>query len=94
MEPIGHYLQEKGYIWKNLQLPGHGTTPEDLKTKKWTDWTEYVLREVDASLKEYKNNVIMIGLSLGGALKLYILENRPDIKAGLCLATTVNFITC
>ena len=93
MEPIGHYLQEKGYIWKILQLPGHGTTPEDLKKKKWTDWTEYVLREVDASLKEYNNNVIMIGLSLGGALTLYILENRPDIKAGVCLATPDNFIT-
>ena len=93
MEPIGEYLQEKGYDWKNLQLPGHGTTPEDLKTKKWTDWTDYVLQEIDICLKEYDNNVIMIGLSLGGALTLYTLINRPLMKAGFTLAAPVNVVT-
>lgn len=92
MDPIGKYLQEKGFDWKNLQLPGHGTTPEDLKTKKWTDWTEYVLHEVDNLLQEYNNNVVMIGLSLGGALTLYTLINRPSIKAGICLAAPANLI--
>ena len=92
MEPIGKFLQDKGFDWKNLQLPGHGTTPEDLKTKKWTDWTEYVLQEVDKALKDYDNNVIMVGLSLGGALTLYTLINRPSMKAGICLAAPVNVV--
>ena len=92
MEPIGSYLQKNGFDWKNLQLPGHGTTPEDLKTKKWTDWTDYVLQEIDFCLEKYNNNVIMIGLSLGGALTLYTLINRPNIKAGICLATPVKAI--
>lgn len=93
MEPIGKFLQEKGFSWKNLQLPGHGTTAEDLKTTKWSDWTNYVLQEVDQSLQEFNNNVIMIGLSLGGDLTLYILANRPNVKAGICLATPINVIT-
>ncbi len=93
MDPIGKFLQEKGFDWKNLQLPGHGTTPEDLKTKKWTDWTQYVLEEIDKCLQEYENNVIMVGLSLGGALTLFTLINRPQLKAGICLATPVTIVT-
>ncbi len=93
MEPIGKFFCNKGYDWKNLQLPGHGTSPEDLKTKNWTDWTDYVLQEIDKNLKEYNNNVIMVGLSLGGALTLYTLINRPLIKAGICLATPINIMT-
>ena len=90
MESIGRYLQDRGFDWKNLQLPGHGTTPEDLKTKKWTDWTNYILSEVDQCLKDYNDNVFMIGLSLGGVMTLYTLINRPKVQAGICLATPVN----
>ena len=92
MNPLGAYLQTKGYVWKNLQLPGHGTTPEDLKDKTWRDWTSYVLNEVDKSLKKYNNQVVMAGLSLGGILTLYTLINRPQLKAGVVLATPVNAI--
>lgn len=97
MEPIGKFLEDKGkdkgFIWKNLQLPGHGTTPEDLKTKKWEDWANYLLEEVDKCLQEFNNNVIMIGLSLGGALTLYALANRPNVKAGVCLATPITVVS-
>ncbi|MHA2105473.1 MAG: alpha/beta hydrolase [Candidatus Hodarchaeales archaeon] len=71
---------------------GHGTTPEDLKNTTWRDWTSYVLEEVDKSLEEFNNKVIIAGLSLGGLLSLYALINRPNLLAGVTLATPINVI--
>ena len=42
IKPLGEYFTHKGWEWKNLVLPGHETTPENLRTKKWKDWTDYV----------------------------------------------------
>ena len=38
VKPIGDYLHKKKYDIYSVLLPGHGTTPEDLQTKKLGDW--------------------------------------------------------
>ncbi len=91
MQPLGDYLLEKGYSWHNLTIPGHGTTPEDLKTKKWTDWTSYVKSEVEKKQSEYPV-VIMSGLSMGGSLTLWALENIPSLSAGITLAASIKIM--
>ena len=93
MEPLGLFFQEKGMTWRNLQLPGHGTTPEDLKNTTWVEWTKYVKEEVISAMEEFGNNVIMSGLSLGGALTLYVLEEIPDVKAGIALAAPIKVLS-
>ncbi len=38
VRPIGDFLHKKKYDIYSVLLPGHGTTPEDLQTKKLDDW--------------------------------------------------------
>lgn len=92
MEPLGNYLFEKGFTWHNLKIPGHDTTPEDLRIKKWTDWTDYVSKEIKIKLKEYPDGVFFSGLSMGGILTLWALENFPELKGGITLSTPVEIL--
>src|SRR5690554_1252829 len=38
MRPLGTYLNQQGYTVSGIQLPGHGTKPEDLMRVKWEAW--------------------------------------------------------
>ncbi len=64
-------------------LAGHGTSPEDLRTKTWQDWVasaETGLHELHA---HGCTRIFLAGLSLGGALSLYLAERTPDAFAGV-----------
>jgi carboxylesterase len=52
-------------------IPGHGTTPEDLGKKRWTDWTSFAV-ETYRQLKEKHKCLFVGGLSFGGTLALYL----------------------
>lgn len=92
MNPLGEYLREAGFSWKNLQLPGHGTTPEDLREVTWHDWTDYVDSAVKQCLAEY-NGVFFTGLSLGGLITLYALEHHSELLGGATLSAPVFIFT-
>lgn len=92
MDPLGKYLESKGYDWYNLTIPGHDTTPEDLREKKWTDWTSCVSNNIVSKMKEYPDGVIMAGLSMGGLLTLWALENHPGLKAGVSLSAPMKIL--
>ncbi|MCY3413840.1 MAG: alpha/beta fold hydrolase [Candidatus Heimdallarchaeota archaeon] len=91
MNPLGEFLERHGYSWHNLVLPGHETTPEDLRQKKWIEWTDYVSDEVSKKLKEF-DSVYFMGLSMGGLMTLWVLENFPNIKAGVTLSAPVKIL--
>jgi len=38
MRPLGEYLAAQGLTVLGARLAGHGTTPEDLESKRWPDW--------------------------------------------------------
>ena len=88
MNPLGEFLTKKGYCWKNLTLPGHNTTPEDLKQTLWHDWANYVNTEIEEALHSSKG-VFFTGLSLGGTMTLYALETYPSLLGGATLAAAV-----
>jgi len=90
--PIGEFFQARAYSWVNLQLPGHGTSAEDLKQTTWQDWTNYVDSMVEEQLKQF-DTVIFAGLSLGGAMTLYALEQFPEIACGLAFAPPYQILT-
>lgn len=71
MKILGTYLQERGYGVSGLLLPGHGTTPEDLARKRWTDWFKAVEEEY-LKLQQNYRFVIPMGLSMGGVLALHL----------------------
>ncbi|MHA1124229.1 MAG: alpha/beta hydrolase [Candidatus Heimdallarchaeota archaeon] len=64
MLPIGKYLHKKGYDVHSVLLAGHGTTPEDLQTKKKDDWWLSV-RNVFKKTTDFD---YVIGFSMGALL--------------------------
>jgi carboxylesterase len=57
-------------------LPGHGTTPEDLKGINWVDWYLHARTKL-LELKESCNQIFVCGQSMGGAIALQIASHHP-----------------
>lgn len=91
MSPIGEYFEKKGYRIHNLKLPGHDTTPEDLKNTKWKEWTSYANNEIDYCLESYQNT-FFCGFSLGGVMTLFALQNHHKLKGGATLAAPTRLL--
>jgi len=75
--PWARSLAERGHTVRVPRLPGHGTTWQDLNATRWDDW----YATVDATLSELRercDQVVVGGLSMGGALALRLAELRPD----------------
>ena len=60
------------------RLPGHGTTVEDMLTTGWSDWTG----EAEAALARLSarcDKVVVVGLSMGGSLTVYLATKHPEL---------------
>src|SRR3954469_14342606 len=67
------------------RLPGHGTTLAELRTTEWADWA----RAADDGYRRLAartDQVVIIGLSMGGSLALATALAHPD-ACGLVLVT-------
>ena len=69
--PLGKYLCKQGYDIHGILLSGHGTDSKDLDKTKWIDWYESIAKVHFEYSKKY-TNVFIGGISLGGALSLYV----------------------
>lgn len=76
---VSEYLNDEGYWVYAPRLKGHGTSPNDLSTRKYIDWIESV-EEGYAILKNFCKNVIVGGFSTGAGLALYMAAKIEDIK--------------
>lgn len=92
MDLLGKSIEESGFTWYNLQLPGHNTDPHDLREKTWIDWVKYVKKEVKECLKKY-DGVFFTGLSLGGVMTLFVLENFSEVIAGATMSAPMSIFT-
>jgi carboxylesterase len=63
MVALGHHVEMP-------RLPGHGTTIDDMVTTRWSDWTGEV-RAAHGRLAERVDQIVVVGLSMGGALTLW-----------------------
>ncbi len=77
-------LAERGYAVEMPLLPGHGTTWQDLNRTRWEDWLARVDLAVDKLVAE-NDQVVVAGLSMGGALCLRLAADRTDQLAGAVL---------
>lgn len=76
----GHHVEQP-------RLPGHGTTVEDMMTTDWSDWSGEVAVAYDR-LAERADEIVAIGLSMGGTLTLWLgLEHQDDdrLKGLICV---------
>jgi carboxylesterase len=63
MAALGHHVEMP-------RLPGHGTTVEDMVATGWADWTAEV-RVAHGRLADRVGEIVVVGLSMGGALTLW-----------------------
>ena len=73
-------LVDLGYTVVGVRLKGHGTSPWDLRDRRWQDWLESV-RDGYEIVCSFTDRVALVGFSTGGALVLRLAAERP---VGLC----------
>lgn len=79
MDSLYDSFSKKNYHVKNILLPGHGTTPNDLLHVTYQDWLECV----EFSLNSFPNNIndiTIIGLSAGAILGCYLAQNYKKVS--------------
>lgn len=82
MVALGHHVEMP-------RLPGHGTTIEEMVTTGWADWTGEV-RAAHGRLADRADDVVVVGLSMGGSLTLWSGFELPKVAGLVCInpATT------
>lgn len=75
MRPLGQYLQQQGFCVLGVRLPGHGTSPADLASRRAEEWLETVELGYQQLARKYPQ-VSALGLSTGALLVLKLALRR------------------
>ena len=73
MRLMAEGLQARGFTVMGINLPGHGTTMEDMGCFGWQDWLE-AAKDAFLQLQQKCSHVSVAGLSMGGCLSLILGE--------------------
>lgn len=90
MRPVGEWLASQGLSVEGVRLPGHGTSTDDLRTRRWTEWVDETAHGLDA-LREHCGTVVVFAQSMGGCVALALAASRPHDVDGLALANPYVF---
>ncbi len=77
MAALGHHVEMP-------RLPGHGTTIDDMLTTSWADWSGEV-RTAHARLAARVDEIVVVGLSMGGALTLWSGFELDQVAGLVCI---------
>ncbi len=89
MRGVAEALAEAGFAVELPRLPGHGTTVDDMITTGYQDW----LREAEAAYQRLAarcERVVVVGLSMGGALTVCLASDHPEIAGIVCINAVVS----
>jgi carboxylesterase len=84
MRGVAEALAAAGFHVEMPLLPGHGTRVEDMLPTRWADWAG----AADAAylrLTSRADKVVVVGLSMGGALTLRLGADHPEIAGLVCV---------
>jgi carboxylesterase len=84
MRGIADAMVALGYHVELPRLPGHGTVVDDMLDTGWADWTG----EVEAAyqrLAARTQQIVVAGLSMGGALTLWTALQHPEVQGIVCI---------
>ncbi|MBR4081309.1 MAG: alpha/beta fold hydrolase [Clostridia bacterium] len=73
MRLIGEELAAQGFTVKGINLPGHGTTMEDMAQSDWKQWI-HAAKTAVTELQKTCDHVSVAGLSMGGVLTMIIAQ--------------------
>lgn len=82
------FFEEKGFDIEAPLLPGHGTAVEDMFDVRYEEWLECAEDSLLA-LKSRCENIFIMGLSMGGAIALYLAEKFSFIKGMILINNTL-----
>jgi carboxylesterase len=83
MRGLALALADAGFTVEMPLLPGHGTDIEDMIPTRWSDWSA-AAEAAYLDLAARCDGVVVVGLSMGGSLAVWLAEHHPEI-AGLSL---------
>lgn len=84
LRPWAEHLADHGLTVRVPRLPGHGTSWQEMNRTRWQDW----YAAADQSFRELRrqcSQVVVGGLSMGGALALRLAEQNGRDVAGVLL---------
>lgn len=84
MREIAERFAEEGFHVELPRLAGHGTSVEDMIPTRWSDWS----RDADLAYQTLASRctkIVVVGLSMGGALTLWLAAQHPEIAGIVCI---------
>lgn len=85
MRLLGEYLHQQGYTCLGIRLTGHATQPEAMIRSRYTDWMASV-EDGYHLLRGVSQNIILVGLSMGGALSL-LMSTKLEVRGVVAMST-------
>lgn len=89
MRNIAEALAAAGFTVDLPLLPGHGTKVDDMIPTGWSDWVAHA-EERYRALAERCERVVVVGLSMGGALTAWLGGEHPEIAGLVCINAVVS----
>lgn len=84
MRGVAEACAAAGFHVEMPLLPGHGTTVDDMLPTRWADWAGAAEAAYQA-LAARADKVVVVGLSMGGALTLRIGADHPEVAGLVCI---------
>lgn len=84
MRGLAQACAAAGFHVEMPRLAGHGTRVEDMLLTGWDDWS----RDADAAyarLASRTRNIVVMGLSMGGSLTLWLAAEHPETRGIVCV---------
>jgi carboxylesterase len=88
MRQLAERIAEAGHTVDLPLLPGHGTTIEDMIPTGWADWSACA-EEHYTALAARCEQVVVVGLSMGGALTAWLGSEHTEIAGLVCINAVV-----
>lgn len=89
VKQLAEFFYEKNLTVCAPLLPGHGTSPEDLNNRKYTEWICCIEQSL-GTLRQACEQIIVGGESMGAVLSLYLGKAMPGIDALLLYSPALN----
>ena len=84
MRGLAEACAAAGFHVEMPRLAGHGTCVDDMLPTTWDDWC----RDADAAyarLASRTAKVVVMGLSMGGSLTLWLADRHPETRGIVCV---------
>lgn len=91
LRTLGETLAARGHPVIGVRLPGHGTSPWDLRERAWPEWLDAV-RRGQTILSAFCSRQAIVGFSTGGALALaFAAEATPGVVGVVAASPPLSF---